>query len=136
MRLDDIRDRIALQDVMLDYATGVDERDLALYRSCFAANVKVVGFGDTDFSGLDDWAAYVWSALDRYESTQHLLSPMHASVNGDTAYTRSDVQAMHILAGSGQRFTLWATYKTDMRREGERWVISRHELVVRASSTD
>lgn len=136
MPLEYIRDRIALQDVMLDYATGVDERDLALYSSCFADDVRVVGFGEQTFTGRDAWVDYVWSALDRYTSTQHLLGPQNASLNGDTAYTRTDVQATHVLADSAQRFTLWATYKTDMRRDGARWVISRHELVVRASSTD
>jgi len=136
MPLDYIQDRIALQDVMSDYAAGVDERDLALYRSCFAQDVRVIGFGDREYRDVDEWVDYVWSALDRYSATQHLLGPQHASINGDTAYTRSDVQAMHILADSGQRFTLWATYKTDMRRDNDRWLISRHELVVRGSSTD
>ena len=30
-----VADRIALQDVMLKYAAGVDERDFDLYASCF-----------------------------------------------------------------------------------------------------
>lgn len=136
MSPDTLSDRIALQDVMLDYATGVDERDLALYRSCFAEDVRVIGFGDSTHTGRDNWVDYVWNALERYSSTQHLLGPQHATINGDTAYTRTDVQATHFLIEGGQRFTLWATYKTDMRREDRRWVISRHELVVRGFSTD
>ena len=31
-----VADRIALMDVMLKYAKGVDERDMALHRSVFA----------------------------------------------------------------------------------------------------
>ena len=68
-------DRIALQDVMCDYATGVDERDLALYRSCFAEDVTVVGFGEGTFTDRESWVEYVWSALDKYTVTQHLLKP-------------------------------------------------------------
>lgn len=34
-----VADRIALMDVMLKYAKGVDERDMALYRSVFADDV-------------------------------------------------------------------------------------------------
>ena len=37
-----VADRIALQDVMLKYAAGVDERDFDLYASCFLENVEVV----------------------------------------------------------------------------------------------
>ena len=128
-------DRIALQDVMLDYAAGVDERDIERYRACFTDDVEVVGFGSGTYRGRDNWVEYVWGALDKYSATQHLLGPQHATINGDTARTRSDVQAMHVLE-SGARFTLWATYITDMHREGERWLINRHELVVRATHTD
>lgn len=128
-------DRIALQDVMLDYATGVDERDVERYRACFADDVEVVGFGSGIIQGREPWVEYVWGALDKYSATQHLLGPQHATIEGDTAKTRSDVQAMHVLADGG-RFTLWASYVTDMRREGERWLICRHELVVRATHND
>ncbi len=40
-----VADRIALMDVMLRYAKGVDQRDMALYASVFAEDVEVVGFG-------------------------------------------------------------------------------------------
>ena len=56
-----------------------------------------------------------------------------ASIDGDLASTRTDVQAMHIMADSEQRFTLWASYLTRMRREGDQWLICRHELAVRAT---
>ena len=41
-----VADRIAIQDVMSNYAAGVDERDLERYRRCFADDVVIVGFGD------------------------------------------------------------------------------------------
>ena len=131
----DAGDYIALQRVMSTYAAAVDERDRERYAGCFADDVEVVGFGDAHIRGIDDWLHYVWTALERYAATQHLLGPILATVEGDTAHTRSDVQAMHILADGGARFTLWATYVTTMRREEDTWKIARHELVVRASET-
>jgi hypothetical protein len=41
-----LADRIALQDVMLKYAAGVDERDFDLYASCFMDNVEILDFGE------------------------------------------------------------------------------------------
>ena len=38
---DHVADRIALQDVMLRYAAGVDERDFDLYSSCFIEDVEI-----------------------------------------------------------------------------------------------
>ena len=127
-------DRIALQDVMLKYATGVDERDFDLYRSCFADDVEVVGFGEQTITGGDAWLAYVKEALKQYGATQHMLSPQLATVDGDTAHARTDVQALHYLKGKKDTtLTLWATYRSDMRRMDGEWKITRHELISRGT---
>lgn len=127
-------DRIALQDVMLRYAAGVDDRDLDLYQSCFADDVEVVGFGDETVRGATAWREYVEAALSKYGPTQHMLGPMLATVDGDNAHCRSDVQAHHyLLEPVGATLTLWATYRTDMQRQGGAWKIVRHELIARGT---
>ena len=129
-----VADRIALQDVMLKYAAGVDERDFALYRSCFADDVEVVGFGEQTVRGADAWLDFVKTALEQYGATQHMLGPQLAKVDGDQATARTDVQALHYLkAKEGATLTLWATYKSNMRRIGGEWKIVRHELVSRGT---
>jgi hypothetical protein len=130
------RDRIELQDLMLNYAAGVDERDWQRYSACFAEDVEVVNFGTGIYRGRNTWVDYVWSALEKFQATQHMLGPQFATIDGDHARTRCDVQALHILADGGDRFTLWATYHTDMRRIDGCWLISRHELQVCATRTD
>ena len=125
-------DRRQLQDVMLSYAAAVDELDMARYRACFTDDVEIVGFGEETVHGADNWVASVASQLEAFSATQHLLGPQLATVTGDTALTRSDVQAMHILKDTdGKMLTLWATYKTDFVRTESGWKIARHELVPR-----
>jgi len=127
-------DRFAVQDVMSRYAAGVDDRDLDLYRSCFAEDVEVVGFGDQTYHGVAAWAAYVDQALQRFGATQHMLSPVFATIDGDQADARTDVQALHYLKDQeGATLTLWATYRTKMRRIDGEWKIVRHELVSRGT---
>ena len=129
-----VADRIALMDVMCKYAKGVDERDLVLYRSVFAEDVEVVGFGPETVRGAEAWTAFVEKALEAYGATQHMLGPQLASVDGDRAHCRTDVQALHYLrARPDTTLTLWATYETDMKRIGGEWKIKRHELVSRGS---
>jgi hypothetical protein len=129
-----VADRIALMDVMLTYAKGVDERDLALYRSCFADQVEVLGFGDQTYHDADAWIAYVTEALERFGATQHMLGPQLATVHGDTAHCRTDVQALHYMKDApGTTLTLWATYETDMTRIDGGWKIFRHRLVPRGT---
>lgn len=134
--MNEVADRIALQDVMLRYAAGVDERDMDLYRGCFADDVVVVGMAPEPVHGADAWMAFVQRALERYGPTQHMLGPTLATLRGDEASTRTDVQALHVLKDApGTIFTLWATYKTDLRRIDGAWKIVRHELVSRATHT-
>jgi ketosteroid isomerase-like protein len=132
--LQTVADRIALMDVMCKYAKGVDERDLALYRSVFADDVEVLGFAPEPIRGAAAWAAFVEKALRAYGATQHMLGPQLASVNGDSAHCRTDVQALHYLKDRPDTtLTLWATYETDMQRIGGEWKIKRHKLVSRGT---
>lgn len=132
----DADDRQALQDVMLNYTAGVDERDMERYASCFAEDVEVVDFGPEPFHGRDAWVAYVGEALKRFGPTQHMLGPQWAQVDGDRARTRSDVQALHYLADAPDTtLTLWAAYETEYQRIDGRWQITRHRLVPRGTRT-
>ena len=132
--LQNVADRIALMDVMLKYAKGVDQRDMALYASVFADDVEVVGFGADTYHGRDAWVGYVTQALKAYGPTQHMLGPQLATVDGDTAHCRTDVQALHYLIDKPDTtLTLWATYNTDMKRVGGEWKIARHHLESRGT---
>ena len=136
MSQSDVADRIALMDVMLKYAKGVDQRDMALYASVFDDDVEVVGFGAETYRGRDTWVAYVTQALTAYGPTQHMLGPQLASVEGDTAECRTDVQALHFLKDKPDTtLTLWATYNTRMQRTDGAWKITRHELESRGIRT-
>lgn len=131
-----ILDRIQLQDVMLDYAAAVDQRDRNRYRNCFTEDVEVFNFGEEIYRGRDVWVDYVWNALSNYSATQHLLGPQLATIGGDAATTRCDVQALHFLADDAGRFILGGSYLTNMHREQGQWKICRHELSVVGTSQD
>lgn len=138
MSLKLIEDRMAVQDLMLKYTSSVDERDRDRYRSCFADDVTVVNFSEQDIHGVDAWLKHVWTALEAYSSTQHLLSPVYASISGDVADARSDVQATHILVNpeNGEPpkpFILWASYHSQMHRIAGEWKIHRHELAIKGT---
>ena len=127
-------DRQRIQDLMLAYAAAVDDNDMAAYRDCFDDDVEIVGFGESTVRGADQWVASVRSQLDAFTGTQHLLSPSLATVAGDRASARTDVQALHILKSpAGGTFTLWATYLTELVKTHDSWKIARHELVVRGT---
>jgi uncharacterized protein (TIGR02246 family) len=122
-------DRFALQDVMAAYAAGVDERDLERYRDCFADDVEVIGFSREPIRGVAAWLDFVATALQNYTATQHLLSLQHATIDGDRAHARTDVQATHFLRSPrGAIMTIWATYESDFARLDGHWRITRHRF--------
>lgn len=130
------QDRIELQDVMLNYAAAIDERDFERYRACFSDDVEVVGYGAETLHGLEKWVTYVMGAIEKFSATQHMLGPLFATIEGDEAQTRSDVQSVNFRADGNLSFTLWATYKTTMRRIHGRWLITRHELIICGTSVN
>lgn len=130
-------ERIALQDVMLNYAAGVDDRDFDQYRDCFSEDVIVLGMAPEPVYGLDNWMDFVRKALSKYGATQHMLGPQLASIKGDNATTRTDVRALHCLKDEpGKTFTLWATYRSEMIKVDGQWKIQKHELIPRFSRAE
>ena len=102
--------RLAIQDVMTRYAAGVDDRNMEQYRSCFADDVEIVGFGPETLTGADNWDEDVKSKFDAFDETQHLLGPQLVDIDGDKASHRVDVQAMHHLnTKPNSHLTPWPT---------------------------
>lgn len=130
-----VSDRLALADVMQAYVKGVDERDMDLYRSIFTDDV-VASIGGTQYLGADAWLAFIVAALDRFGPTQHMLGPMLAEIDGDTAECRTDLQATHYLKDQPDTtVTLWATYEQTMKRVNGAWKIARHDIIQRGRRT-
>ena len=127
-------DRLEVQEVMLRYAAAVDDRDFEAYAAVFAEDVEVIGFHPEPIVGREAWVAYVKDALANFGATQHMLGPTLANVDGDRAQCRTDLQAVHELAGrTNGLFVLWATYDTDMLRTAGGWKIRCHRLIRRAA---
>jgi hypothetical protein len=129
-------DRIELQDVMLKYAAGVDENHDELLRSCFADDVIAPGFRREPIFGVDAWITFLREQLSPFVSTQHMLSPVLATISGDSAQARTDLQSMHLYREpEGQMLLVFGTYNTGMIKRDGRWVIQRHELDIKYSRT-
>jgi hypothetical protein len=92
-----IADRAAIGDVMLKYAAGVDERDLKLYRSCFADNVEILIFGSQTYSGYRKLDRIRLVCTVKIPGDPTYARPPLITQDGDKASVRTDVQALHYL---------------------------------------
>src|SRR5712692_8329180 len=94
-------DRAEISDVQLRYATGLDSRDWALFRSCFTDEIEVdftsVFGGDPRKVSADRWADAARRTLSGLAATQHMITNHVITVDGDKALCVAYVQAQHYL---------------------------------------
>jgi hypothetical protein len=141
-----LEDRQAIVDLVIQYATGVDRRDWALYEACFTDPCEI------DFSSWSgrpaatmpagEWVRKVRSTNGNFDATQH-LSTNHVVTfeSSDAATCVSYVQAQHWFSAErlqrlGQHAdeprwcTLGGYYTNSVVRTDTGWRIARCRLTV------
>ena len=124
-----LEDRYDVGQIIIRYATSVDQRDMDRYGSCFTDDVVVSGFSSGDVVGRDAWVGFVEKALGSFEGTHHQITNQEITVDGDAAHMRSYVQATHELARDPDHLLiLYAIYDDRLVRTDDGWKITHHEL--------
>lgn len=136
MTHEDLVDRGNIVDHILDYATGIDQRQWDLYRSIFADQIML------DFSSwsgqpeapmpADDWVAGVRATLEPFDATQHVLTNFSVELDGDRATCTCYMAAHHHLVTGELRemHSIGGYYVHELRRSGNGWLIHRTQLTV------
>jgi hypothetical protein len=120
----------AVHDLSLRYATGIDRRDWALYRTCFTDALRI------DFSSFThrpaaaepvaagDWVGMVRSTVGGFESTQHLIANQVITFEGPDAggYT-AYIQAQHWMDRE-HWYLIGGSYENEVRRVDGQWRIA------------
>ncbi|HEV2309489.1 MAG TPA: nuclear transport factor 2 family protein [Acidimicrobiia bacterium] len=130
-------DTLAVAETVYRYATGVDRRDWALYRSLFADTVAV------DFSSFapdlrpavmsgDDWVAGVVPLFTGLAATQHSMTNPLATVEGDAATITMYVRAHHVYDPDDPTswYTVGGYYDDTLARVDDRWLLTGVRLTV------
>ncbi len=127
--MSELQDRHDVGQVIIRYATSVDQRDLDRYATCFTEDVEVSGFGGGPFGDRDSYVAWVTEALSAFAETHHQITNQVIDVDGDTAHMRSYVQATHVMGSdAGRLLILWGIYDDRLVRTADGWRITHHRL--------
>ncbi len=123
------QDERSINAVLIAYATAIDTRDWALFRSCFTADCKA-DYGDfgswTDVTGLTD---YMREAHSRLGPTLHRISNIRMSgvQGGATAHCYVDALLCQMNeAGPVHRGI--GSYEDFLVRTGDGWRIARRNF--------
>ena len=134
----DVADRLALQDLMIRYGCSLDARDWEGLRTVFLPDARVQYQGGPWLEGFEAVRDTCDRALARFRITQHLLGNHRAVIDGDTAKTTTDLQAIHVAdEPAGQLLHIvWGTYTDDVVRTPEGWRIKERILTTTATRTN
>jgi SnoaL-like domain len=145
MKIDEIADRLAIIDVLSNYATGLDARDWTLWRSVFVDELE---FDLSSWNGIeprplnaDRVVANQARTFAELSVTQHFFTNHRVTLNGDRARVIAHMRAEHWLDGASEpgsagstettfRYTMFGYYDHDLVRTDDGWKICRMQLNV------
>jgi 3-phenylpropionate/cinnamic acid dioxygenase small subunit len=90
MTLQEVTDRIAIDDLLTRYATAVNTKDWDLYASCFTPDAFVDYTSAGGIKGhLPEVKAWLAERMQFFPMTQHVVTNRAVSISGDTATSRA-----------------------------------------------
>lgn len=122
--LEDLADRLEIDDLLTRYATAIDTRDFDLLDSVFCADAHVdytsAGGIAGDFPTVKAWLSEV---LPHFPAYQHLVGNRRVTLAGDTA-TSVSVFYNPMVQGDGSTFFVGGEYHDRLVRTPDGWRIA------------
>jgi hypothetical protein len=129
MSLQEISDRLEIQDVLVRYCYAVDDRNWSAYRKVFTTDAVI---DDTVTggvrSGVEEHVAYLTRALSKILISQHAISTLLIDLNGDEAAARlhcSCPMVVDLGGGKTQVFFQGLWYRDKLIRTPSGWRIKQ-----------
>ncbi|MCK9899604.1 MULTISPECIES: nuclear transport factor 2 family protein [Parafrankia] len=126
--MSDIReDRERICDVVLRYATGIDQRDWNLLRTCWTPEVEADYGAFGQFTSADALTETMARTHENMGPTFHRISNIVIEIDGDQASVRSYVHGVLMVTPDdpGNWVDVIGSYEDVLIRTTEGWRISR-----------
>lgn len=129
------QDRQDISDLLVRYATGIDQRDWPLFRTVFTADCEL-DYGEIGaWEGVDAVAEF----MDKVHATAghllHRLSNQAITIDGDTAVARTYVDALIMAADNQTGVNGIGFYDDEIVRTPDGWRIARRRFTAVRVST-
>jgi 3-phenylpropionate/cinnamic acid dioxygenase small subunit len=125
LSIQQISDRLEIQQLLVDYANAIDRRDFDALDSVFTADAyidyRAMGGIDGRYPEIKAWLAKALASFPHY---QHLVGNMDIRVDGDAAVSRTacfNPMAVAVPAGKSQVMFLGLWYRDRFVRTPSGW---------------
>ena len=117
-------------DLLVRYATGIDQRDWELLRSCFTDDC-VADYGDIgSWNGGDEITEWMRKAHDPLGHSLHRITNLTVSSSGDAVTARSYVDAVVLGPDDGRGAQAAGYYDDVLVRTDVGWKIARRRYTM------
>ena len=128
---DDRSDHDQISDVLVRYATGIDTKNWALFRTCFTADVHA-DYGDIGvWNGVDEITSYMDTTHAAMPRTNHMMSNFTIDIDGSSATASSYVHVVLVVAENPM---MWVDgvgqYADKLVRTDEGWRIAERKYTM------
>ena len=117
---DERADKQDIAEVLVRYATGIDTRDWALFRTCFTDDLVAEYEGIATWHGSAEITASMETSHAEMGHTMHQLANLAITVDGDEATARSYVDAVLMAADGGSGLNPRGIYEDRLVRTRRR----------------
>lgn len=141
--------RFEIIDAYNAYGEGIDSKDWALVRSCFADEVCIdygeihAAAGGPDFPRkAEDWIQSLQSVINGFDITRHTITNHRFSMDGDLVVCRAYLTADHVIfaqpeitmAAADEIATVVGEYTNTYQRTDDGWKICKSKLLMNWSA--
>lgn len=121
-------DRDDIADLLLRYATGIDRRDWALFRTVFTEDC-VLDYGEVGtWNGADAVTEFMELAHSMAGHTMHRLTNMVVTIDGDVAAARTYVDGLILAQDNVSGVNAIGFYDDDLVRTADGWRVARRRF--------
>jgi uncharacterized protein (TIGR02246 family) len=118
-------DRQDISDLLVRYASGIDRRDWALFRSVFTDDCEL-DYGEIGaWRGVEAVAEFMETVHAPAGHTLHRLSNLAIAVDGDSAAARTYVDVLVMAGDNKSGINAAGFYDDDIARTENGWRIAR-----------
>ena len=129
LSLQEVSDRIEIDDLLIRYAKAIDTQDYELLDTCFLPDADVDYVSSGGIAGkYPEVRIWLEKALSIFSVTLHSLSNSEIELDGDRARGRTLVTNPMCIrddAGKQSIFTVYAYYEDELVRTPEGWRIAK-----------
>jgi hypothetical protein len=129
LSIQDLSDRIEIDDLLIRYTRAIDDKDWALLDTVFVPDADIDYTTSGGIAGkYPEVRAWLDKALAAFPITIHAITNSTIELDGDRAKGRTLVNNPMVIPGEGGQqthFTVWAWYIDELVRTAEGWRIAK-----------